>query len=150
MNNAETPLNLPYSSVIKVRYSDTDAQGHLYFANYLVYADEVLGFYMEELGYSGMNPLDAPCFIFTVNLNCDYIDDVRAYDDVRVRVGYVRLGNSSADAGFELYNDATDALLARGSITQVYVDKETRRSTAIPASFRAAIVERQPELAGDD
>lgn len=147
MSAADTPLNLPFSDVVKVRYSDTDAQGHLYFANYLVYADEVLGFYMEELGYSGMNPQDAPCFIFTVNLNCDYIDDVKAYDNVRVCVGYTRLGNSSADAGFELYNDASDTLLARGSITQVYVDKNTRRSTAIPASFRTAILERQPDLA---
>ena len=44
MSAADTPLNLPFSDVVKVRYSDTDAQGHLYFANYLVYADEVLGF----------------------------------------------------------------------------------------------------------
>lgn len=150
MSAADTPLNLPYSNVVKVRYRDTDAQGHLYFANYLVYADEVLGFYMEELGYSWTNPQDAPCFIFTVNLNCDYIDDVRVYDDVRVCVGYTRLGNSSADAGFELYNDANNTLLARGSITQVYVDRDTRRSTAIPASLRAAILARQPDLASPE
>lgn len=147
MSSANTAQALPFSDIMKVRFSDTDAQGHLYFANYLVYADEVLGFYMEELGYRAMNPQQAPCFIFTVNLNCDYIDEVKAFDDVRVCVGYTRLGNSSADAGFELYNDATDALLARGSVTQVYVDKETRQSTPIPPEFRAAILRNQPELA---
>ena len=30
---------LPFSDTVRVRYSDTDAQGHLYFANYLVYAE---------------------------------------------------------------------------------------------------------------
>jgi acyl-CoA thioester hydrolase len=140
------PSTLPYSDIMTVRFSDVDAQGHLYFANYMVFADEILCFYMEELGYSGMNPQQAPCYIFTVNINCEYVDEVKAFDNVRVCVGYSRLGNSSADAAFELYNDATDTLLARGGLTQVYVDKDTRKSTPIPPELRAAIVARQPEL----
>ncbi|MFT6958818.1 MAG: acyl-CoA thioester hydrolase, partial [Halieaceae bacterium] len=68
----------------------------------------------------------------------------------RVCVGYSRLGNSSADAAFELYNDATDTLLARGGLTQVYVDKGTRKSTPIPAELRTAIIDRQPELGASD
>lgn len=107
--------NLPFSDLVRVRFSDTDAQGHLYFANYLVYADEVVGHYMEELGFSAMNPGEAPCFIFTVNLNCSYLDECKAFDTVRVCVGYSRLGNSSADVSFELYNDASGTLLARPS-----------------------------------
>ncbi|MEH6517214.1 MAG: thioesterase family protein [Halioglobus sp.] len=144
-----TMSTLPHSDIMKVRFSDVDAQGHLYFANYMVFADEILGFYMEELGYSGMNPQQAPCFIFTVKINCEYVDEVKAFDNVRVYVGYSRLGNSSADAAFELYNDATDTLLARGGLTQVYVDKDTRKSTPIPPNFRAAIISRQPELGAD-
>ena len=138
---------LPYSDTIRVRFSDTDAQGHLYFANYMVYADEVAGFYMEELGFSAMNPRQAPSYIFTVNINCEFLEECKAFETVRVCVGYSRLGRSSADLSFELYNDATGAPLARGSITQVFTDKETRKSSAIPPAFRNAIVARQPELA---
>jgi len=141
-----THTALPYSDTIRVRFSDTDAQGHLYFANYMVYADEVAGFYMEELGYSAMNPKQAPCYIFTVNINCEFLEECKAFETVRVCVGYARLGRSSADLSFELYNDATGAPLARGSITQVFTDKETRKSSAIPPAFRDAIVARQPEL----
>ena len=50
---------LPYFEILKVRYRDLDAQGHLYFANYLVYGDEVLGAYMEKLGLNLMNPATA-------------------------------------------------------------------------------------------
>jgi acyl-CoA thioester hydrolase len=138
---------LPYSDTIRVRFSDTDAQGHLYFANYMVYADEVASFYMEELGYSAMNPQQAPCYIFTVNINCDFLEECKAFDTVRVCVGYSRLGRSSADLSFELFNEVTGAALARGSITQVFTDKETRKSSAIPPAFRDAIIARQPELA---
>lgn len=142
-----TATALPYSNNILVRFSDTDAQGHLYFANYLVYADEVAGFYMEELGLGAMNPREAPCFIFTVNINCDYLGECRAFETVEVRLGYTRLGRTSADLAFELYADQGSRILARGSLTQVFTDKETRRPMPIPADFRAAIAARQPGLA---
>ena len=137
---------LPFSEIVKVRFSDTDSQGHLYFANYLVYADEVAGYYKEALGFSAMNPQDAPCFIFTVNINCDYLDECKAFDDVRVEVGYSRLGNSSADVAFELYRAHDNVQLAKGSLTQVFVEKESRKAAGIPESFRKAIISQQPDL----
>ena len=137
---------LPFSEIVKVRFSDTDSQGHLYFANHLVYADEVAGYYMEALGFSAMNPQNAPCFIFTVNINCDYLDECKAFDDVRVEVGYSRLGKSSADVAFELYRAHDNVQLAKGSLTQVFVEKESRKAAGIPESFRKAIISRQPDL----
>jgi len=135
-----------FSDIVRVRYSDTDAQGHLYFANYMIYADEVAGAYMEALGFSAMNPQRAPCFIFTVNINCDFIDECDTSDAVRVNVGYSRLGNSSAELAFVLYALADNRKLAQGSLTQVFVDKETRKPCGLPAAYRRAILERQPEL----
>jgi acyl-CoA thioester hydrolase len=142
-----TTNTLPFSDTVRVRYSDTDAQGHLYFANYLVYADEVAGYYMEHLGLSAMNPQQAPCFIFTVNVQCEYLGECKAFDTVRVCVGYSRLGRSSADLAFEIYDVNSNDALARGSITQVFTDKSTRLSTPIPEAFRAAIIAETPTLA---
>ena len=68
---------LPFSEIVKVRFSDTDSQGHLYFANYLVTLTRWAGYYMEALVFSAMNPQNAPCFIFTVNINCDYLDECK-------------------------------------------------------------------------
>ena len=140
------PSDLPFSDTVVVRYSDTDAQGHLYFANYLVYADEITSLYMEDLGLN-LDPAKGLCYVFTVNLNCDYTGECRYLDTVRVDTGYARLGRSSAEVRFELVNDKTGEALANGSFTQVYVDKDTRKSCPIPADFRAAILSRQPELA---
>jgi len=137
---------LPYSEIIKVRFRDTDSQGHLYFANYLVFADEITGFYMAQLGYNASNPVDVPCYIFTVNLNCDYLDECKALDEIRVFTGYTRLGNSSAEVAFELYRERDGVLLSKGSFTQVFVDKTTRKSCPIPSVFRASVIARQPEL----
>ena len=142
------PSQLPFSESVKVRFSDLDAQGHLYFANYLIYGDEVLGTYMEALGLNIMDPLVAPCLIFTVNIHCDYVNEIGGNSEVEVAVGYSRLGRSSADAVFELYNGADGVLLAKGGLTQVFVDPKTRKSISIPEFYRANILQRQPLLGG--
>ena len=147
--NSPVKSALPFSEIVKVRYRDMDAQGHLYFANYMVYADEVLGAYMEQLGLGALNPHKAPCLIFTVNIRCEYLSEIGGNGEVRVCVGYARLGNSSADAVFELYNNASGILLAKGGLTQVFVDPGSRKSMPIPPFFKAGIVERQSEL-GDN
>ncbi|WP_241505752.1 acyl-CoA thioesterase [Parahaliea mediterranea] len=152
MAEAGAALAVPgaFSDTLAVRYSDTDAQGHLYFANYMIYADEVAGHFMTSLGLSAMNPQQAPCFFFTVNIQCDFIGECVAGDRVKVSVGYRRLGRSSAELGFHLANAATGEALAAGSITQVFVDKQTRRSCPMPAEYRQAILQAQPELAAGE
>jgi acyl-CoA thioester hydrolase len=139
---------LPFSEIVKVRYSDLDAQGHLYFANYLVFGDEVLGAYMEQLGLNIMDPLSAPCLIFTVNIHCDYLNEIAGDSAIAVYAGYGRLGKSSADAVFELYNNADGVLLAKGGLTQVFVDPKTRQSMPIPEFYRENIIAQQKELEG--
>ena len=140
---------LPFSEIVKIRYSDLDAQGHLYFANYLVFGDEVLGAYMEQLGLNIMDPLKAPCLIFTVNIHCDYLNEIAGNAEIAVYAGYGRLGNSSADALFELYSNADGVLLAKGGLTQVFVDPKTRQSIPIPAFYRENIIERQASLGNE-
>ena len=45
-------------------------------------------------------------------------------------------------------NRRTGEAAARGSFVSVFVDKTDRKSCPIPATLRAAILERQPELGG--
>lgn len=137
----------PYSNTMKVRYSDTDPQGHMYFANYLVFADEILGEFWGELGMSFARLDRAPSLTFAVNANIDFLSECLADDVLEVAAGFSRLGHSSADTAFELKNLRTGEIAARGKFTHVFTDKVTRKSMPIPDAFRAAIVARQPELA---
>jgi acyl-CoA thioester hydrolase len=128
-----------YDEIIRVRFRDTDSQGHMFFANYLVLADEVAGNYLKTLGFDWSEPEQLPCYVFTVNVNCDYHNECKAGDDVRVGVGYQRVGNSSATLGFQLTRVSDETTLASGAFTQVFVDRGTRRSTPVPARVREAI-----------
>lgn len=127
-----------YSETLRVRYRDTDSQGHMFFANYLVFADEVAGRYMEQFGFDWSHPDKFPMLVFTVNASCDYLHECLSGDELRVEVAYERVGNSSATLGFLLTRIADEQALAKGSFTQVFVDRQTRRPISAPDSIRAA------------
>jgi len=146
-DNSRFDTTLPYSEVVRVRFRDTDQQAHLYFANYMVYADEVGMSFLKTLGFNGINVHEAPCYLYIVNISCDFMSDCVADDRVRVFVGYDHLGRSSAELKFELFNDDTGVKLAAGRVTHVFVNKDTRSATRIPEALRNALIELQPELA---
>lgn len=140
-------MSEPYRGTIKVRFADTDANGHAFFANYLVFADEVLGEYWGELGLDVSDVVGQDFLTFTVNANIDFLGESLAGDTLEVEVKSERIGNSSVVIGFSLRNLRTGELTGRGSFTYVFVDKQTRKSCPIPAHFRAALIDRHPELA---
>lgn len=128
-----------YSEVLKVRFRDTDAQGHMFFANYLVFADEVAGNYMRTLGFDWSDPASLPSFVFTANASCDYIHESLAGDEIRVTVAYERIGNTSATLGFTLSRVSDGQALAKGGFAQVFVSAETRKPIPVPAVIRDAL-----------
>ncbi|MEO0438297.1 MAG: thioesterase family protein [Pseudomonadota bacterium] len=128
-----------HTEVMRVRYRDTDAQGHMFFATYLVFADEVAGNYMKTLGFDWSRPDDMPCFVFTANVNCDYIHECHGGDEVRVAVCYESVGNTSAKLAFELTRIGDEQVLVRGSFTHVFVDPKTRKPVRAPDLVRMAI-----------
>ncbi len=140
-------MSEPYRGTIKVRFADTDANGHAFFANYLVFADEVLGEYWGELGLDVSDVVGQDFLTFTVNANIDFLGESLAGDTLEVEVKSERIGNSSVVIGFSLRNLRTEELTGRGSFTYVFVDKQIRKSCPIPAHFRAALIDRHPELA---
>ena len=140
-------MSEPYRGTIKVRFADTDANGHAFFANYLVFADEVLGEYWGELGLDVSDVVGQDFLTFTVNANIDFLGESLAGDTLEVEVKSERIGNSSVVIGFSLRTLRTEDLTGRGSFTYVFVDKQTRKSCPIPAHFRAALIDRHPELA---
>lgn len=143
-------MAFPYKGSAKIRFADTDANGHMYFGNYLVIADEVMSEYWAELGWDFNKLYEQPALTFTVNVNIDFVSECLGGDTVDVAVRFSRLGTKSLGVEFEMTNRRTAELAARGSMTSVFVDKETRKGIPIPPEFRQRIMEKQPELAESD
>lgn len=133
-------MNDPHIFKIHVRFRDTDAQGHVYFANYLMYCDEAWGAYMRHIGLPYQELVKLGVDTYYVNAHCDYSGSAVYEDEVHVETHVTRMGRSSVTCDFSIRNDAGEAL-AKASLTSVCVDPTTRETTTIPEEFRRRVQE---------
>jgi acyl-CoA thioester hydrolase len=128
-----------FSVRTRVAFSDTDAQGIVYYGRYLPYMDLARVEYHRMLGLLGME-VGEPGVEFVMRaLAVEYHAPAVFDDEIEVFVRLARLGRTSATYEFAAYRARDDALMVTATQTMVVVDLEQRRSRPIPEEFRAAI-----------
>jgi acyl-CoA thioester hydrolase len=122
-----------------VRYSETDAQGHVFFGNYLNYFDIGLLEYTRAVEYGYQEMLASGVDMFYVESRCQYRG--RAYFDdlLHVHARIVSFGNTSFTFEFAIYRQSEEELIATGTITAVAVDLETSKPVRVPDELRQAV-----------
>ena len=128
----------------RVRFGETDLQGVVYYANYLLFAEIGRIAYLRELGIVYDRDLLAHSLDFTIGeARVRYQAPLRFDDeyDIKVRVGEIRHSSWT----FEYAIDRADGLhCADASTIQVMIDRISGRATRIPAELRQ-ILERAKE-----
>lgn len=124
---------------LKVRYAETDAQGHVFFGNYYTYFDEGLVEYMRELGFSYQDVLKEGTDLLYVETGCRHYSSARFDDILNVHTTLAKIGNSSLTFKFSIYKEPEDELVATGHIVAVNVDQATRRPAPVPEPLREAL-----------
>ena len=134
----------PFSTSLKVRFNETDAQGHVNFAWYLTYFDVALTEYLRSVGFSYQRMLDE-------NMDMLYVDSHAAYkapahfdDTLRIHCCAGKIGNSSVRFDFQIFNETNSCLTANGEITIVMADHRTFQKMRIPDPFRQ-VLEKEPQ-----
>ena len=130
----------------RVRFGETDMQGVVYYANYLLYAEVGRIAYLRALGVLYDRDLLANGVDFTIGeARVRYRSPLRFDDeyDIKVRVGEIR--RSSWE--FEYVIDRADGLhCAEASTVQVVIDRGNGRAARIPDALRG-VLERAKEAA---
>jgi acyl-CoA thioester hydrolase len=126
-----------YSTFTRVGFSDTDAQGIVYYGRYLPYFDAARVEYGRHLGVLAYD-LGANEFVMRA---CDVVYEAPArFDDLlEVFVRTKRIGRSSMTVELCAYRVEDDELMCTAEQTLVLVDPAERRAVPIPDGYREAI-----------
>ena len=123
---------------MRVRFRDTDSQGHVYFGTYFELCDEAYSAYMRAMGIPWQSMLERGTDMFYASATCDYLGSARFEDLVHIETRIPKIGNTSIT--IELVVRADDGeTLAQARLTSVCVDRETRRKVRVPDDFREAV-----------
>ena len=142
---------------LRVRYAETDAQGHVFFGHYLSYFDVGLIEYMRAIGYHYPDMVASGVDMYYVEATCQYKGRA-CFDDllhVHTRIGHI--GNTSFAFEFAIHRvvsvyRAQDAaqkvagdkrpnteVIATGKIVAVTVDVKTEQPIRVPDGLREAV-----------
>jgi acyl-CoA thioester hydrolase len=117
-----------------VWFSDTDAQGIVYYGRYLPYFDHARTEYHRHLGFSGPW-LEEGDFVMRAS-TVEYHAPARFDDLLEIFVRLARVGRTSATFDCAAFVLDSDQLMVTASQTMVLVDRELRRPCDIPAGYR--------------
>lgn len=122
---------------MRVRFADTDAQGHMFFANYLTFCDEALTGYVRAIGCPYDRLIENGVDMFYVSAKCDYKGRAKFEDELAIHTRIARVGNTSFSSECYIYNG--DELVAEAQLTSVCVDTKTGDTVRVPAVLRQAV-----------
>ena len=132
-----------YSALTRVGFSDTDAQGIVYYGRYLPYFDLSRTEYLRHLGLLGRR---GPGEFVMRAIEVEYFAPARFDDTIEVFCRQGRIGRTSATFEHAAYRLEDDVLMVTAQQTLVYVDLDERRAFPIPDAYREEIA----SFEGDD
>ena len=136
-------------STLRVRYAETDAEGVVYYANYLIYMEVARVNYLRALGVDrgiwGVHGLG----LVIAEALCRYHAPAHFDEELVIRAWLESTRRSSSVMHYEVVHKESGRLLADGHTVQVFVDLKTMKPASIPAEvlekLRAAVGGRQAE-----
>jgi acyl-CoA thioester hydrolase len=126
-----------YSSLTRVGFSDTDAQGIVYYGRYLPYFDSARVEYHRHLDLLETQPGEHE-FVMRAN-TIEYHAPARFDDLIEVFIRVSRVGRTSVTYECAAYRADDDALMVTAQQVLVLVDLGERRAREIPDDYRAHV-----------
>ena len=122
---------------LPVRYADTDGAGHVFFANYLIYADEGYTAYLDTVGCS-YEALEAMgIYMVYVQTSCSHRGSARFGDRLAVRTRISRVGRTSLTIQATVCRG--EEVLAEAELVSVCMSLADKSPVEVPAALRHAI-----------
>ena len=124
-----------YAAYTRVGFSDTDAQGVVYYGRYMPYFDLARTEYHRHLGRVYLGDVDFAMRAVTV----EYVAGARFDDLLEVFVRVERIGTTSITYDHAVYRAEDDTLMASAKATLVCIALDERKAVPVPQPFRDQI-----------
>lgn len=137
-----------FSAFARVGFSDTDAQGIVYYGRYLPFFDGARVEYHRHLGLLRLEPREHEFVMRACTI--DYLAPARFDDELEIFVRVSRIGRTSATYEFAASRVPDDVLMVTATQTLVLVDVKRRRPVEVDQEYRRGIerLERGAASAG--
>lgn len=141
----ETPVETsstdsPFRYLMRVRYSECDAQQVVFNARYADYVDLAVTEFWRALGLSYTELLARELDNQLVSLALQWSSPARFDDVLAIAVETLRLGNTSFTLGFSFTDQQSGRAIAKAEAVYVLLDSRQWRKTPLPEDVRRLLL----------
>lgn len=122
---------------ITTRWMDNDAYGHVNNVVYYSWFDTVVNQFLIANGVLDVER--SPVIGLVIETQCNYFASVAFPEPITAGLRVTKLGNSSVRYEVGIFKENEDTASAQGHFVHVYVDRESRKPSAIPETMRALL-----------
>ncbi len=135
------PQPYKFFTPVRVRFNETDLQGHVNFGHYLFFFDIGVTDYLKAIGYSYQHmQADHADMLYLESqaryLSSSYFDETL---NIHTRIGHI--GNSSMRFEFVALAANDGRAVAEGHIAVVIIQHGTRQKIRVPDRLREAVAQ---------
>jgi acyl-CoA thioester hydrolase len=130
----------PFRHRLRVRWSECDLQGVVFYPQYLAYLDHaVTELWRAAIGpYTEMIPTHGVDMV-VAEANLRYRASARFDDELEIAASLTRLGDTSITTAFTIERIGDGALLTEAELRHVFVDPEDFSKRDMPDGIRAGL-----------
>ncbi|NLY77615.1 MAG: acyl-CoA thioesterase [Tissierellia bacterium] len=114
------------STLIRVRYKDTDQMGVVYNGNYFNWFEIGRVELLREMGISYKDLEKRGVFTAVSEAYCKYIKPARFDDEIIIKTRIIKLTETRVEFEYSLHRKEDNQLLAKGHTIHVFVDRNIK------------------------
>ncbi len=126
-----------------VGFEETNLVGNVYYVNHLRWQGRCREMFLRDHAPSVLDELQSGLALATIRCSCEYLVELRALDEIAVRMRLSSLAQNRLSLDFEYWRiaEAGEELIARGQQEIACMRREGQRMvpTAVPEQLREAI-----------
>lgn len=126
-----------------IGFEETNLVGNVYYVNHLRWQGRCRELFLREHASDILEQLQGELTLVTVRCSCEYIAQLRAFDEVLVRMRLASLVQNRIALDFEYWRqgDTAEELVARGEHEIACMRRDGQRTvpTTVPESLREAL-----------
>jgi len=115
----------------RVRYSETDQMGFVYYGNYAQYFEMGRTEWLRKLGITYKKMEENGIMLPVMNLNIKYLKPAKYDDLLTLKTTLIKIPSAKIEFSYEVFNEENEQLTTANT-TLVFVNMETNKPTRAP------------------
>jgi acyl-CoA thioester hydrolase len=122
---------------IRIQFVDTDLSQRIHYSSIFRYFEVMDHDFFRRIGYPYKKIFQLGLDMPRVHVECSYIGNIEYDDELEVQATISKIGNSSYTFSFSFLNE--DQVVAKGRLTNVFIDRSTGKSVKIPEFIKTEL-----------